>query len=283
MDISHFINFKDKWLNTIGNLILLTIIIYLLHWLGYSIYTYSLTPKFIKDSPGAIVIVAFLIYLIISFLLIRIFLKKVWIFALHLKNKTYLFSSQDFPSKWIFNGRVYPENTSDFIIWSCRAGCILRNHYWKNFKMSFQMKFIEGLDRKVGIIFAAEDLDNYFMLELSDKQAEFRPHVRYHGGWDVVHPIKTNALSSSDFIKVDFNVKNDIAYLKINGNLELTWILPTHVDVMYVESGGEKSKESVPDEKYVKEIPFRNKEGMVGFRAHPGQGAIIRGLKVEPL
>lgn len=34
---------------------------------------------------------------------------------------------------------------------------------------------------------------------------------------------------------------------------------------------------------HVREIPFRLDYGMVGFRAYPGEGAIIRGLKIKPL
>ena len=129
------------------------------------------------------------------------------------------------------------------------------------------------------------------MLELSDKVYEqkeekgFKPHVRYRGGWDVIWPhIKSNALSSDEYIGIVLEVKDNTASLYVNNHLELTWILPTHVDVMYMEATSEKKPDQAsPDEKYVQEIPFRLQFGMIGFRAHPGQGAIVRGLKVEAL
>ena len=143
---------------------------------------------------------------------------------------------------------------------------------------------MEDLDKTVGIVFRAEDLDNYFMLELSDKHKELKPHVRYHGGWDVIYPIKKDIFSSLDFMNIIFKVKNNTAYLYVDSHLELTWVLPTHVDVMHIESGSEKkSEEATPDERYVQEIPFRMQFGMVGFRAYPGQGSIIRGLKIDTL
>lgn len=67
--------------------------------------------------------------------------------------------------------------------------------------------------------------------------------------------------------------------------------MPTHVDVFYRESGVQISDENQEKEndkgkkvaEHVQEIPFRNELGMIGFRAYPGQGAIIRGLKIKSL
>jgi hypothetical protein len=283
MEISRFINFKDRLPYVVGSLVLLTLIGYFLHWLGHVIYTYKATPIFIKNSPEPIIVIAFLTYLVVLFFLVKALIKEARIFILHLSHKVYKFNSEDWPDKWIFSGKPESEAISELSAKSSRAGCLLKNHYWKDFRMTFEMKFINNLDPKVGIIFRAEDLDNYFMLELSNKDKEIRPHVRYHGGWDVIHPNpKTQAFDNPDYMNIVLEVKKSTAYLYANGHLELTWKLPTHVDVMYRESGSKEKEKSDPDEKYVQEIPFRSRAGMIGFRAHPGQGATIRGLTVEP-
>ncbi len=281
MEIGRLINFRNKRFYL--DLILLTFIGYLLHWLGYFIYSYPKTPVFIKNSPESIVTVVFLVFLISTFFLIKLLWKRFSIRVLHLKNKVYKFKDQDWPDEWMFNGRPYSIGASELFVQSSRAGCLLRNHFWKDFRMTFEIEFFDNLDRKFGIVFRAEDLDNYFMLELSNKQNEIKPHVRYKGSWEIISSIKTESFKSTDYIGIVFEVKNSTAYLYVEKKLELTWVLPTHVDVMYKESGSDKPQKEDTDEKYVQEIPFRQKFGMIGFRAHPEQGVIIRGLTVEPL
>jgi hypothetical protein len=74
--------------------------------------------------------------------------------------------------KWISNGKTKISNEGYLFVKSSRAGCLLKDNYWKDFKMSFEMmfKFDDKFKKQklFGLIFRAEDLDNYFM-----KQAHF--------------------------------------------------------------------------------------------------------------
>jgi hypothetical protein len=228
------------------------------------------------------------------------------------KNKTYIFSSNDWPNKWVFNGKSELIDKTYLFIKSSRAGSVLKNYYWKNFRMSFEMKFHPDNFRNqklIGIIFRATDLDNYFMIEIGEDAVRYKklndqgdesgdyilvssikPHVRYKGGWEIMSI--EEILPKFDFTtfkKVVLQVKDNEVCLFYKGDPVFYWVLPTHVDVNHIESG---VKEEIEEKKnitiktfaeHVQDIPFRLNYGLVGFRAYVKHGAIIRGLKIEPL
>lgn len=217
-------------------------------------------------------------------------LKRIGFF---LSKATYKFRGQDWPKEWIFSGRPEQIGPSELLIKWSRAGCLLKNYYWKNFKMTCEVKFLDIFDKTIGFVFLAENLDNYFMLELSAKHNQIKPHVRYRGGWDIVEPTEKRFVGDGYF-GVVLELKSSVAYLYIDGSLSFTWNLPTHVDVVYRESGVNSNTESSTEREddkpngrkvaeHVQKIPFSNNGGMIGFRAHPGQGAIVRGLTISPL
>lgn len=289
----HFRNYKNK------QLLLITIVLAILSWgifkLTNHLETSGLLPEFIVKSPEPIRVVAFFYILILAFILIESFWK--WFESLDKRNKTYKFRSQDWPSEWIFNGAPESISIPELFVKSSRAGCLLENYIWKNFKMTFELNFLDNLYKHVGIIFRAVDLDNYFMLEIMQdsphhdtpdegNKSGIKPHVRYRGGWELFY-FEEKDFDFSEFVKVTLEVKENTAYLYYKDALIFTWILPTHVDVNHIEAGVRQNNITESTGKAVTEIVqrilFKEKYGMIGFRAHPGQGAIIRGLKIEPL
>lgn len=290
----HFRNYKSK------QLILITIILAILSWgilrLANYLEASGLLPDYIIRSPEPIRVVAFFYILILAFILLESFWR--WFESLDKRNKTYKFRSQDWPREWIFNGAPESISTSELFVKSSRAGCLLENYTWKNFKMTFELKFLDDLYKHVGIIFRAVDLDNYFMLEimqdsphhgslLSGNRSGIKPHVRYRGGWELMYFEEKKDFDFSDFVKITLEVKENIAYLHYKDSLIFALILPTHVDVNHIEAGVKQNNITESTGKavteVVQEILFREKYGMIGFRGHPGQGAIIRGLKIVPL
>ncbi len=153
--------------------------------------------------------------------------------------------------------------------------------------MSFEEKFTTNA-KIFGVIFRAEDLNNYFMIEISKSSINSR--VRYSSGWEEVENFD-HTLESDDFFTVVLEVKRGTAWLHTEGKLVYSWLLPNYVDVNHWEAGvkpenkkGEEEKiEHKPLAEHVQKIFFEKRPGKVGFRAHSGQGAIIRGLTVEPL
>lgn len=211
----------------------------------------------------------------------------------------YIFDPKRWPNGWIFNGR--PEVVGDELyVKRARAGLLLEEKIWKNFEMTFEMKFdkIKYPKEHLGIIFRARDLDNYFMLELrGEGDGGIAPHIRYKSGWEMTEEVKMDPKDKFDFStfkKVKLKVIKNVVTLFYKNIDVFRWILPTHADVNHYEAGVEKSNEHKTDDailmtknlfgSHVQRIPFRLGHGMVGFRAHyMNQGAIIRKLQIEPI
>lgn len=290
----HFRNYKNK------ELLLITVVLAVLSWMILRLTNYleisGLLPEYIVKSPEPIRVVTFFYSLILAFILLESFWRLFE--SLDKRNKTYKFRSQDWPSEWIFNGATEPNSVSELFVKSSRAGCLLENYIWKNFKMTFEMKFLDDLYKHVGIIFRAVDLDNYFMLEIMQdspyhgtpgggNKSGIKPHVRYSGGWELMYFEEKKDFDFSDFVKVVLEVEKNTVYLYCKDALIFVWILPTHVDVNHMEAGVKQNNITESTGKtateVVKRILFRENYGMIGFRGHPGQGAIIRGLKIVSL
>lgn len=291
MDISRFLNFRDR-----KQLFLDVLTWFVSGFCAVGCFNFflvlsiKLNVYFISwKLPDAINVVAISLLSVMFYALFKFFVLQVWI--LKNKGKVYEFDSNDWSDKWIWSGDPKLTEEGNLSIQSSRAGFLLENYFWKNFRMTFEMDFMTE-HKTIGLLFRAEDLDNYFMIQLSKKHECFKPHIRYRGGWDVFQPIVTDVFSNTNSLKVRLEVKNNTAYLMVNNNLEFTWILPTHVDVNYRESGVAIKENETNHEDinmgmkiagHVQEIPFRLGYGKIGFRASPGEGAIIKGLMVEPL
>lgn len=290
MGFDQYVFFRNyKW----RQLIIVFLSLALLSWgiLYVSSLLSAVLPDYIVKAPEPIRVVGFFSLLVVLFILLETLWKEA--LNLHKRDKIYKFRLRDWPDKWVFNGKTEP--TSDpagLHIKSSRAGSLLKNYLWKNFRMSLEMKFPGHPMNFVGIVFRALDLDNYFMLEIIQKspfennKSGIKPHVRYQGAWEIMDLTEKSFLDFSDFVKVTLEAIDNTIHLYFKDNLIFEWILPTHVDVNHIESGFKQGAkpETVGREisKSVREIPFRLDYGMVGFRAHPGQGAIIKGLKIEP-
>lgn len=292
MDISQFLNFKDRkqliidvflWLVSaslvFGVLALLNVFSF---WIPINIYI-----------PETILVALLFLVIILFFRLLKD--SKRWIEIISNKDKVFSYEIGDWPGLWSFNGgsEFKPEELK---INSSRAGCLLENHYWKNFSMSFEVKLHEEnkQDQKLfGVIFRAKDLDNYFMLEIGfyDGINRIKPHVRYRGGWEELAVKEVDEFkfdSKSGYRKFKLSVVGNEVNLYYKGKIVFTWGLPTHVDVNHYESGAREDKAKEKSDSFlyqghVQEISFRNSYGLVGFRSHWHHApAIIKSLKVEP-
>lgn len=288
MDFERIINFRGKWQTYVFDVAILSLLGWFILFLAnfLSKQKFLQMPGYITDSLDLVLITAFFMFLVLFFALVKVFFNWLWVRTK--KDRSYKFSSQDWPNKWIFNGSTVPENISDLKIQSSRAGCLLDNYFWKNFRMSFEAKFVHSM-KIFGVIFRAEDLNNYFMIEIAESSVN--PRVRYSSGWEEIEST-SYSLKSDDFFVVVLEVKDETACLYIQGKFVLSWILPNYVDVNHWEAGvkvgnnNENKKEKIeqkPLAGHVQKIFFGNRPGKIGFRAHQGQGAIIRGLTIEPL
>lgn len=301
MDLNRYLDFRHRYQLVLDLIIWLFWTCFLLFIGEFIRVQFSKNLPYITNSPETIRIAIFFLLLISlvhltkdSFLLVHIYFSR---------DKTYILNNKDWPSKWMFNGKTELKDNSYLMIKSSRAGCLLKNHYWKDFRMSFEMRFlnkdevVDDYQKRVGLIFRASDLDNYFMLEIGKAvengiDSSIKPHVRFKGGWDIPHAEKsTETFDFSSFEKVTLEVKDNLVELLYKNTPVFSWILPTHVDVNHIESGVRDEDRSNSDKNitikafsgHVQDIPFRLGYGLVGFRAYMKHGAMIRGLKVEPL
>jgi len=252
---------------------------------------------FLVKTPEPIKIAAFFLLLISLFYFIKLLYKRYIAIGFSSDN-TFSKKSRDWPGSWEFNGgsRFEPEKLE---INSSRAGCLLKNYYWKDFSMSFDIQFKENDIQKqklFGIIFRANDLDNYFMLEIGyrpegdmkDKMA-IKPHVRFKGGWEELARKRIDFNSKNEPYKFKLRVVGSIATLYNEDKEIFGWELPTHVDVNHYESGvKEKKNEENRDMflylNHVQKIPFRLDYGFIGFRSHWNHApVIIENLIVKPM
>lgn len=293
-------DFKHRWAPILGEIILLSVLGIILLQIGEFFRT-SMSIFFIIHSPEAIRIAFFFLWIMFLFGLLKVVFKRYQDSRL-IKDGTYNFKCSHWPNKWIFNGKTETTTQIDeLFVQSSRAGCLLKTHVWRNCRMTFEMKFVEHLEKNIGIVFRAEDLDNYLMLEVFRKdggssdgkrfwKSGIKPHIRYKGGWEIFGQETHYEHDFSDFVQIVLEARDDVVKLFYDRKQIFTWILPTHVDVNHIEAGFKQEERTGKVDligkdiaRSVQELPFRLAYGMVGFRAHPGQAAIIRDLKVESL
>lgn len=200
-------------------------------------------------------------------------------------------------SNLIWHGDVRVIDSVNLHVSQSDRGLLFKNVYWKDFVAYFSFKFgepfpvrrnLSGVERKkspkenfLGFIFRAQDLDNYFMLQLGleiDKVGKrtifFRPHVRINGNWEATTHRFTTCPYYDDFNKVKCVVKGMKLTLELNDKVLSEWDLPTHSSKKI--EGGENTH-IFGDSSL---ITFRDDYGMVGFRASQGENAIIKDIKM---
>lgn len=261
----------------------LTIILFwLLNTISQLKQFYSIFTSYFPLSTG---ILKFVVWLALFHLLKKVVSK---IKEFRRKRVNYIFNSGNWQKEWIFNGQSYAlSDPSRIVIYSSRAGCLLEKYVWKDFVMSFEMKFLENAPQKnMGIIFRAEDLENYFMLEIFMKnegnKIYVKPHVRSQSAWDIVQESPLGEFNFLEFQKVRLRVDKTEVLLYISGNKVFEWHLPTHVDINHIEAGVQGISEET-SKGIIPKISFRNEYGMIGFRAYPGQGAECKRLNIKSI
>ncbi len=244
----------------------------------------------------------FIVWVLSAVLLIELYVR----FKNFIKRgDSYSFTESSWNKDWTFNGKTnLLLDPLRLKVNSSRAGCLYNARLWKNFKMKFQMRFlndgnfIQAYNQNIGIIFRAKDLENYFMLELliHENEVWLKPHVRYQGMWEAMSEDRILPLGQSEpewirereWFKVKLVVKENVVSLTMSDMNEYQWSLPTHVDINHIESGvKEKQSVSADREEFgakitdLPKIDFKDSFGMLGFRAHLYQGAEIKNLNIK--
>jgi hypothetical protein len=252
---------------------------------------------------------------ILMFLIIRWFWTekiKTWISLK--QHESYKFDDVDkkltdekFVKEWIFQGNAQPYK-GGLLVTNSNSGCLIKptgvfstKRVWKNFIAEMTIEFPEQIEpinpntfhnpdcinsaqlpfeNYLGIIFRAQSLDDYFMIEITKigTHLVLRPHLRVGGNWDA--PILNADVNSFNSIHGTIPLKISVEEDKVvvsQDSKSVRWLFPTHIDTNLIQRA--KDKEEVK-RSIIPEVYFRNRSGMFGFRCYGNQIAFVKSLKV---
>ncbi len=258
----------------------------------------------IRDIPYSLKTFLFLGIFVMTFgFLVDLYEKILPLFEFHKRNRK-LFNIPNI-EMWFYQGNLIIENNQErksLQITSSNSGALIKDYRYKNFELKCNLKIENG--GGVGIVFRAQDLENYLMLQIGvwddlDKdwgdKIVVTPHLRFSGNFETFNIDKRepffyyNNLAYKNLknkeLPVNLKVFSDEAILKVNGE-SFTWNIPTHVEPNVIQrpgsfSSNDSQKELDPKSKSI--LWFRQRYGMVGFRAYGLEKARITDLNVEKL
>jgi hypothetical protein len=294
--------------------VLLVLITFFLIWVAHFIQNnqhinrYLIPPEAVGIAIGAVLLFIFSIF--IKWLLWQI---RNYFFILSPWSRTHEFhfnSSYD-ESDLIYQGFPMIDTSGKITLTNSRAGVLIKRFWWKNLQLSFDFRFgelkefvqkeIDPLTFKeiyiiykynfLGVIFRAQGLEDYFMVQIGIliKGEEYRnlnlqgkklpiiitPHIRLNGQWEVFgRTLVDESIDPYDFVNVIVEVVNTKAVIKI-GNFSYSWNLPTNF-----ERGNVEKKENDQYSESTR-IPFREEFGMVGFRAADAEYVELQNIVVK--
>lgn len=247
--------------------------------------------------------VFFGIFVVVFMFVVEVYEKVYPFFEFRKRNKT-LF---DMPGigRWLYQGAlIIQDNQSgkSLSITSSNSGALVKDYLYKNFKLSCKVRIENG--GGIGIVFRAQDLENYLMLQIGiwddinkkwGDKIVVTPHLRFLGNFETFNIDKREPffyfnnlgyknLTSKELL-VNLKVFDDKAILEVNGE-SFTWNIPTHVEPNLIQKPGNLTSQDSQkqlDFESKSALWFRRRYGMVGFRAYGLEKARITNLSVEKL
>ena len=260
----------------------------------------QVTVKNYDYFPLPLSIIKILLWIILYLLIVPVYPKIITIISTIIKNK-YSFdrsspmNAERFSKEWVSQGNVVLKD-GGILISNSNSGCFINkrlvSRIWKNFtaeiSVSFPSQNDPRLEKRIGILFRAQDFENYYMMEFyKDKGIlKFRPHVRFMGAWDApildvdenMYKLKRNSF------RITIKAKESVIKISINNNINtFVWCLPSHFETnLFIKAIKDKDKvEETFSKTNVPELSFKNLAGLFGFRAYGNQYAFISALKVK--
>lgn len=210
-------------------------------------------------------------------------------------------TDKKFLKEFIFQGNIQLEN-GGLTVTNSHSGCLIKptwnslklNRKWKNFRAVLEIKFpsqkrekTEKFKKYLGVVFRAQNFDDYLMLELlkEGNSLVVRPHIRINGDWDApylnpdfnwlpdIYKPRTNT------IKLTIIVKDNIVVVKEHSvNRFLRWLIADHADPNLRRADNKHEQLS---KHYTGEVYFRDKAGMFGFRNYGNELAVVMSLYIS--
>jgi len=144
----------------------------------------------------------------------------------------------------------------------------------------------EEFRQVLGIVFGAQNLEDYFMIEVwkVDNILSVRPHVRISGNWDapVYNSPQTINLNGNQII-VNLENKDNVVYVSVGSTKIMEYVLPKKFEANLVQHQKPSGEKEDLNKGAVDKIYFRNKVGMFGFRNYGNELAVVKKLCIKPL
>ena len=254
-------------------------------------------PSFLKT------LLSFGVFVIIFVISLRTYERALPLFEFNKWNKR--ISNIPDIGQWLYQGSLLIENNQrgkSLQITSSNSGALIKDYLYKNFELSCKLSIENG--GGIGILFRAQDLENYLMLQIGvwdDIQKDWgdkivvTPHLRFLGNFETFNidkrepffyfsNLQYKSLENKE-LSINLKVSGDNTVLKVNGE-EFTWSIPTHVEPNLIQRPGTFSSQD--SQKQLDFEPksvlwFRRQYGMVGFRAYALERARIKNLNIEKL
>ncbi|MDD5039642.1 MAG: hypothetical protein PHY34_00665 [Patescibacteria group bacterium] len=187
----------------------------------------------------------------------------------------YSWDSQTVLHDWRFQGILRSDQARKaLVLTDSDAGCILHRRSWKNF--TFKFSFLIGNEHGFGVVFRAQDLENYLMFKVNPGQP-ISFHYRDSGSWQILKgsgPAVT--LPIGKWVEGSLEVREQQAKLELNGTT-IDYVLPNFAILNYVVS---KDQQRVENPLV---IPITHNRGSVGFRAFGDEELHFKDVTVERL
>ena len=187
-------------------------------------------------------------------------------------------------------------NLKSLVVIDNNCGCLLnggviRKYLWKNFKAKFKIEFPgDGYKEKIGIIFRAQDLENYIMLQIHPEDKinstifYLFPHIRFNGNLDIIQSralgdVNVIGKRPKDTFQVLINVENNKVNLSIDNQKFNQWLIPEFVDPRFKQYQDLKQADTAN----VPRLFFGNIAGKFGFRNYSDEKALVSELEIRSI
>jgi len=168
----------------------------------------------------------------------------------------------------------------------------ITNEIIESFTEDGQLKYRRSREKfnlLLGVIFRAQNHDDYFMVELWKKNnyIVMRPHIRVSGNWDApnLNPDENSYQLKTKVSKFTYviEVRENVLTIMINGDHQnkLTWNIPSHYEINLIQHGSVNAGGLTKS--VIRAIPFKDRVGMFGLRNYGNEIALVKKLIIEPV
>lgn len=227
-------------------------------------------------SPLPFLIIKLIVWLGIYYFILK---TTLYLWKWFWSSNIYRYRIGDLHKKWTFHGNIEETGEEGVLsIYNCYSGCLLTSYYWKKFELSFKINFKneKDINRRAGILFYAEDLENYCMLQIivdDTHKVSVKPHIRRHGLFEIFKETPIDiSMEEERYYNIKIMVIGRKVTLFIDGYKKYVWyvpnrVVPNHIPIPYEGPMLGNERDERREGINVYKPFFVGNPGHIGFRA----------------